>query len=79
MDVINSVQFSNHTGYKVFKGQVLSDRDLKDLMDGLKENGLDFYTHLLTGYVGSPSFLNQIANVIRHVKSVNPNLIYGKL
>lgn len=28
VDAINSVQLSNHTGYKVFKGQVLNDRDL---------------------------------------------------
>ena len=28
VDVINSVQLSNHTGYKVFKGQVLNDKDL---------------------------------------------------
>lgn len=78
VDVINSVQFSNHTGYKLFKGQVLSDKDLSDLMEGLRVNGLDFYSHLLTGYVGNPSFLNQIASVIRHVKKVNPQLIYGK-
>ncbi|XP_033208892.1 pyridoxal kinase isoform X2 [Belonocnema kinseyi] len=28
VDTINSVQLSNHTGYKVFKGQVLNDQDL---------------------------------------------------
>ena len=28
VDAINSVQLSNHTGYKVFKGQVLNDQDL---------------------------------------------------
>ncbi|XP_066596758.1 pyridoxal kinase-like isoform X3 [Prorops nasuta] len=28
VDAINSVQLSNHTGYKVFKGQVLDDSDL---------------------------------------------------
>jgi pyridoxine kinase len=28
VDAINSVQLSNHTGYKVFKGQILNDKDL---------------------------------------------------
>lgn len=28
VDTINSVQFSNHTGYKHFKGQVLDDTQL---------------------------------------------------
>ncbi|GLV41361.1 Pyridoxal kinase [Carabus blaptoides fortunei] len=76
VDAINSVQFSNHTGYKAIKGQVLKDQDLADLIEGLKLNNIDHYSHLLTGYVGSPSFLNQIAEVIRHVKTINPNIIY---
>ena len=28
VDAVNSVQFSNHTGYKCFKGQVLNDSEL---------------------------------------------------
>lgn len=28
VDFINSVQFSNHTGYGQWKGQVLTDKDL---------------------------------------------------
>lgn len=77
VDAINSVQFSNHTGYKHFAGQVLTDKDLGQLAENLSLNNLDFYSHLLTGYVGSPSFLNRIAELIRHLRQVNPNLIYG--
>jgi len=76
VDAINSVQLSNHTGYKCFKGQILNDNDLDDLLVGLKENSLDSYSHLLTGYVRSPSFLNRIVEAIKHLKKVNPNLIY---
>ncbi|XP_076639344.1 pyridoxal kinase [Colletes latitarsis] len=76
VDAINSVQLSNHTGYKVFKGQVLNDKDLEDLVDGLAQNDLDNYTHLLTGYVGSASFLKRIAGVVRALKRKNPDLIY---
>ncbi|XP_076662278.1 pyridoxal kinase isoform X1 [Halictus rubicundus] len=76
VDAINSVQLSNHTGYKVFKGQVLNDADLGTLMDGLAQNNLDNYTYLLTGYVGSASFLKRIAGVVRALKQKNPNLIY---
>lgn len=76
VDAINSVQLSNHSGYKVFKGQVLNDKDLEELINGLVQNNLDNYTHLLTGYVGSASFLKKIAEVIRILKHKNPNLIY---
>lgn len=76
VDSINSVQFSNHTGYGYWKGQVLDENELDALMDGLHRNGLDCYTHLLTGYVGSASFLKHIAQVVKQLREVNPNLIY---
>lgn len=28
VDAINSVQLSNHTGYKTFYGQILNEKDL---------------------------------------------------
>ncbi|XP_020598442.1 pyridoxal kinase isoform X3 [Phalaenopsis equestris] len=48
VDPINSVQFSNHTGYPTFKGQVLDGQHLWDLIEGLAANNLLYYTHLLT-------------------------------
>ncbi|XP_054263413.1 pyridoxal kinase [Macrosteles quadrilineatus] len=77
VDPINSVQFSNHTGYGVFKGQVLNENHLGELVEGLKINQLDqSYTHLLTGYIGSPSFLYKVAEVVHHLKKVCHNLTY---
>lgn len=80
MDNINSVQFSNHTGYtNGFKGQVLNETELAELFSGLKANDLlNQYTHLLTGYVGNINFLAEIANILKTLRSVNPNLIYGE-
>ncbi|XWS30794.1 hypothetical protein CRYUN_Cryun23aG0020400 [Craigia yunnanensis] len=78
VDPINSVQFSNHTGYPTFKGQVLNGQQLWDLIEGLEANDLLYYTHLLTGYIGSVSFLNTILEVVDKLRSVNPNLTYGK-
>lgn len=49
-----------------------------DLSEGLDKNKLNFYTHLLTGYVGSPSFLRRIAEEVKKLKTINPDLIYGK-
>lgn len=76
VDAINSVQLSNHTGYKAFKGQILNDKDLDNLVDGLAQNNLDNYTHLLTGYIGSASFLKRVALLVTTLKCKNPNLIY---
>lgn len=78
VDFINSVQLSNHTGYPVWKGQILDCQDLTTLMDGLRANGLiDRYTHLLTGYARSATFLRQIASIVREIKTANPNALYG--
>lgn len=76
VDAINSVQFSNHTGYKKFTGQVLTEKDLGDLAEGLSSNQLDNYSHLLTGYVGAISFLKRIGALVKHLKTINPNLVY---
>lgn len=78
VDNINSVQFSNHTGYKNgFKGQVLNEKELAEVFSGLVVNDLHKqYTHLLTGYVGNPTFLREIANILKTLRSVNPSLIY---
>ncbi|KAJ2174286.1 hypothetical protein GGF45_004172, partial [Coemansia sp. RSA 551] len=53
VDVINTVQFSNHTGYNAVRGDRFSASHVLDLFDGLQTNGLDAYTHLLTGYMGN--------------------------
>jgi pyridoxine kinase len=76
VDPINSVQFSNHTGYPTFKGQVLNGEQLWDLIEGLEANDLLHYTHLLTGYIGSVSFLNTVLEVVNKLRSVNPKLVY---
>lgn len=72
------MQFSNHTNYKYTKGQILTNKELAELVEGLQINGLDRYSHLLTGYIRSPGFLNEIVALYKHLKSINPDLIYGK-
>jgi pyridoxine kinase len=78
VDPVNSVQFSNHTGYADgFTGESLSGEQLGTLVDGLEQNGLLCgYTHLLTGYIGSVSFLRQVLQVVAKLRAVNPGLIF---
>lgn len=73
---INSVEFSNHTGYGKWKGQVLNAEELAELMSGLQINDLDNVSHLLTGYVGSASFLEQVYETVKQLKKKNPELVY---
>uniref|UniRef100_A0A8C0CQS1 Pyridoxal kinase n=1 Tax=Balaenoptera musculus TaxID=9771 RepID=A0A8C0CQS1_BALMU len=48
VDAVNSVQFSNHTGYSHWKGQVLNSDELHELYDGLKLNDVNKYDYVLT-------------------------------
>ncbi|KAG8384152.1 hypothetical protein BUALT_Bualt04G0088500 [Buddleja alternifolia] len=62
--------------YPTFKGQVLNGDQLWDLIEGLEANNLLYYTHLLTGYIGSVSFLNTVLKVVDKLRSINPGLTY---
>ena len=48
-----------------------------DLVEGLEKNNLlGGYSHMLTGYIGSESFLNAIAEVVDKVKEKSPEMKY---
>lgn len=77
VDAINSVQFSNHTGYeKGVRGQVLDDEQLSELIEGLKMNNLDVYSHMINGYIGSDKFLKQLKSTVIDLKKKNPSLVF---
>lgn len=74
VDVINSVQFSNHTGYeKGFQGDILKGEQLRNLLAGLEANDLlHEIGHLLTGYIGSESFLEAVLDVLKTLRQYGP-------
>jgi pyridoxine kinase len=78
VDPLNSVQLSNHKGYKNgARGQVLQGAELQDLVAGLEANNLlPLYTHLLTGYIGSASFLHSVLQVAQTLRDISPGLVY---
>ena len=80
VDPVLSVHFSNHTGYQHKPtGQVLQGEELTKIKRGLETNGILAavpYTHLLTGYIGSLSFLEAVLDVLTSLRTHNPNLIY---
>ncbi|KAL4448371.1 hypothetical protein ABPG75_005590 [Micractinium tetrahymenae] len=77
VDPVNSVQFSNHTGFPTWNGDIMSGEELWRLVEGLEANGLcRQYTHLLTGYIGSLSVLQTIVRVAEKLRQCNPDLVY---
>jgi len=73
---MNTVLFSNHTGYPNFKGLTLNGEQLAEIFEGLELNNLINYTHLLTGYVKTPTALRNILKIHQSIKLINPGVVY---
>mmetsp|Transcript_22340 Transcript_22340/g.47068 ORF Transcript_22340/g.47068 Transcript_22340/m.47068 type:complete len:376 (-) Transcript_22340:21-1148(-) len=84
VDIINCVQFSNHTGYPFgWEGEVLDGTMLTKLVDGMDRNGLlsgdsesEGVGHILTGYIGSESVLRAVASAVQKLKGVKATCRY---
>lgn len=74
--MINTVQFSNHTGYGRWKGLRFDDSHISSLFHGLEENGLLKQSRMLSGYMPSPSVVQAVLEAVERIREVNPELIY---
>ncbi|KAK6198720.1 Ribokinase-like protein [Scheffersomyces amazonensis] len=78
VDNINTVNFSNHTGYGSFKGTSIDEsNELKPILHQLF-HGLHIpYTAVLTGYVPNSKLIACIGDAITELKSTSQNpLLY---
>jgi pyridoxine kinase len=74
---INTVQFSNHTGYGDWKGAVYSGQSVRDLVDGIAARGaLQSCDAVLTGYVGGADIGDAILHAVASVRRANPTALY---
>jgi len=74
---INTVEFSNHTGYKAWRGETLQSSLVEDLVLGLEERDvLKDCEAVLSGYLGDPATGRAIINAVKRVRSHAPRAIY---
>jgi pyridoxine kinase len=77
VDAIHTVQFSNHTGYGAWKGNVYAPESIGELVDGIEARGaLETFDAVLSGYMGSAGTVEQVVNTVRRVRELNPKAIY---
>ncbi|KAI3403668.2 BUD16 [Candida oxycetoniae] len=76
VDNINTVHFSNHTGYGHFTGTTLSEKELNSIFDQLVNKLRLSYTAVLTGYIPNAKLIDCISRYIQEMKKNNPKLIY---
>ncbi len=74
---INTVQFSNHTGYGDWKGSVYSGQSVRDLVDGIAARGaVGCCDAVLSGYVGGADIGEAILHAVATVRQANPKALY---
>ncbi|MFG1191917.1 pyridoxal kinase PdxY [Xanthobacter flavus] len=74
---INTVQFSNHTGYGAWRGQVFEASVIGDLVEGIAERGvLSRCDGVLSGYMGSADIGAAILDAVERVRAANLNAAY---
>jgi pyridoxine kinase len=74
---INTVQFSNHTGYGAWTGQVFTGEAVRTLVDGIAERGaLGRCDAVLSGYMGDAGIGEAILDAVARVRAANPAAIY---
>jgi pyridoxine kinase len=78
VSVVNTVYFSNHTGYKEgHKGKIIDSILNKDIFYGLENIGYDQKCDaIISGYIGSKENLDLINEIVNSWREKNKNLIY---
>jgi len=74
---VNTVQFSNHTGYGDWTGQVFSGAEIAALIDGLaRRDALARADAVLSGYMGDVTIGEVILDTVARVRAARPDALY---
>ncbi|AMA45894.1 pyridoxal kinase PdxY [Pseudomonas monteilii] len=74
---IHTVQFSNHTGYGQYRGQVFGAEHVREVLQGLRERGvLAQVAGVLSGYVGDAAIGEVILETVEEIRRDNPEVRY---
>jgi pyridoxine kinase len=74
---LNTVQLSNHMQYGNWAGSAIDAAKMEQLVDGIAAIGaLKRCDAILSGFLGSPAQAHAAADIVRTVKSMNPNAWY---
>ena len=74
---VDTVQFSNHTGYGDWTGQVFTGAEVSAIIDGIAARGvLASCDAVLSGYMGDAGIGAAIVDAVARVKAANPAALY---
>lgn len=74
---INTVQFSNHTGYGAWTGQVFTPAHIEEIWKGIVDRGvLSDCEAVLSGYLGDAGLGESILKALADIKARQPSAVY---
>src|SRR5260221_11807426 len=74
---VDTVQFSNHTGYGAWRGRAWDAATLAEVIRGVGERGgFQRCDAVLSGYLGEPALGEVVLDAVAQVKAANPAALY---
>ncbi|WKV16504.1 pyridoxal kinase PdxY [Janibacter limosus] len=75
---VNTVNFSNHTGYGAWRGPLMDPADVADVITGIGEReAFGDIDAVISGYRGGEGIGATILEAVARVKAANPEAIYA--
>jgi pyridoxine kinase len=74
---VNTVEFSNHTGYGAWRGRTAPADQVADIVHGIEALGLlPRCDALLTGYVGDAALADVVLDTAAKLRAANPKAVW---
>lgn len=74
---VNTVEFSNHTGYGTWKGRIATPDQVRDVIAGIQERGaFKQCDGVLTGYLGDVALGEVVLEAVAAVRNANPATLW---
>lgn len=74
---LNTVMFSNHTGYGKWRGSAVPAGEIAGLFEGMAElDALPRCDAVLSGYLGEPAVGPVLLDIVARIKGANPGALY---
>lgn len=74
---VNTVQFSNHSGYESYRGQVFTGAHIAEVIDGIAARGvMPSCQAVLSGYLGDIGLGEAVLSAVQQVRNANSSMLF---
>ncbi|MCB1885282.1 MAG: pyridoxal kinase PdxY [Geminicoccaceae bacterium] len=75
---VNTVLFSNHTGYGAWRGHAVGVEEVREILKGVEERGAYPRTRaVVSGYLGDAALGEAVLDAVAAVRRVRPEALYA--